>query len=462
MRRLRWLPAFFTLLLLQLSCGGPREPRWNVVLITLDTLRADHLGCYGYAHARTPNIDAFAAEALQFERAFSTINTTLPSHAAMLTGQFPRALGVPRNSFPVPEDVPVLAELLAEQGYATAAFVSASALHADLGLARGFATYDQTFDVRGVDQEQRRAEATTRAVLEWWEARPAKPFFLWVHYFDPHYPYTPPPPYDALYGADYNGPADGSMEYLLRIWGWSGPKITAPAADLQRLVDLYDGEIAYLDHWLGPLLARLGQDHVREHTLVIIVADHGESLTEHDYLFNHGRRLYEPSIRVPLMLRFPGAMAVSPRTVRDQVQSRDLFATILSIAGIDPPAGDSSVDLVPLAHGEPYAGGPYAFAEASRPWEIEKMYPKMYPNMPKAQMVVAYPWKLIVTPFERTVELYNLDEDPGELTNLAPQHGDRVANLREQLDQWWGAKLRMGVEPDPRSLERLRSLGYIK
>jgi len=447
------LPLVACFVLTALSgCGAPEEPQPNVVLITLDTLRADHLGCYGYDRARTPNLDAFAESALRYDNAFSTINTTLASHASMMTGRYPQNLGVPRNSFPLGADIPTLAQLFKANGYRTAAFVSCSALSSSMGLARGFELYDETLGIVEVDQEQRRGETTTAAVLTWLEENREGPFFLWVHYFDPHFPYDPPPPYDTIHGSGYQGPADGSMVYLQRVW--SG-QVRPTRADHQRLLDLYDGEIAYLDHCLGPLLERFNRPEMSR-TLVAITADHGEHLTERKIQYHHGSYVYQPSIRVPLIIRHPG-VAEQAGTVGDTVQSLDLFPTLLGAVSITPAAGSGGQDLA-LPANKPRT----AFAEASRPWEVEKRNPGQYQNIPKTTMVLQYPWKLVVTPYRRQMELYNLEQDPAEGHNLAAQETERARSLQQLLAGWRNQAGPAARPPDPENLRRLEALGYVQ
>jgi arylsulfatase A-like enzyme len=435
-----------------MGCGPAPEEQTSIVLITLDTLRADHLGCYGYARARTPIIDGFAGGALRFDNAFSTINTTLASHAAMMTGKHPQTLGIPRNSFPLSPEFPTIAELLSHAGYRTAAFVSCSALASGMGLARGFKTYDETFDLSAPDQEQRRAEATTAAALRWLKRNTDGPFFLWVHYFDPHFPYEPPAPFDTIHDTGYQGPADGSMGYLEKLWQ---NRISPARADLQRLVDLYDGEIAYLDHCLEPLLDELGRPGLKERTLVAVTADHGEHLTERRLKFYHGNYVYQPSIRVPLLIRLPSA-AARTGTVSETVQTIDLFRTLLGAAGVPAANGDRNQDLA-----GPLVPRP-AFAEASRPWSVENHNPNQYQNLEKAAMVVRYPWKLVVTPWRRQVELYNLQQDPAERNNLAASQTDRARELHSLLTGWREGAGPPAPLPNQENLRRLETLGYVQ
>lgn len=441
-------------LLATAGCSTPEGRQTSIVLITLDTLRADHLGCYGYARARTPNIDTFAGSALRFDNAYSTINTTLASHASMMTGRHPQNLGLPRNSFPLAPHIPTLAELLSRNGYRTAAFVSCSALASGMGLARGFEIYDEEFGLAAADQDQRRAEATTAAALQWLDRNSEGPYFLWVHYFDPHFPYDPPAPFDTIYGEGYQGPADGSMAYLEQLWQ---NRVSPTRADLRRLVDLYDGEIAYLDHGLGPLLDRLDRPEFKETTLVAITADHGEHLTERRLKFYHGNYVYQPSIRVPLLIRFPGDRR-EKGTVRETVQTLDLFPTLLAAAGIPPAEGTAGGDLSPQTG----SAGRAAFAEASRPWTVEEQFPDGYQNIPKATMVVEYPWKLVVTHWRRQVELYNLEQDPMERNNLAAQETERARKLLGLLTSWREGAGPRAEPPDQDNLKRLEALGYVQ
>lgn len=433
----------------------------NVVLITLDTLRADHLGCYGYRAARTPNLDRFAASGVRFTMATTVSNNTLPSHAAMLIGKHPQSFGVPRNGFKLPEGQSTLATLLQARGYDTGAFISAVVLHSSSGLGRGFDTFDETFDTQELDQLQRRAATTTAAAAEWLKARTARPFFLWLHYFDPHYPYTPPEPYDRLFYPEYEGPADGSIEYICGVAGVKGfPKHETTEADLRKLIALYDGEIAYLDAALAPVFEILDEEHHRADTLVIVVADHGESLTEHDYYFDHGEYTYQPSMRVPLLIRPP---VHDPRKgvsiVSESVSTIDIFPTVLAQIGLPIPEDTEGVDLTPLCRDTGDWVPQACFGEGCRPWSIEAQNPGAWANLGKHQFVLDYPWKLILTPYKKSVELYRLDSDPGELRNLATAHADVTARLIDELKRWRENAQSTG-EQLPDMQRKLRSLGY--
>jgi len=435
--------------------------RPNIVLITIDTLRADHLGCYGYEPAKTPNIDAFAASATRFELVTTTSNNTLPSHAAILTGRYPHQLGIPRNGYKYLGDAPTLATILSRQGYDTAAFVSASALAAELGLDEDFDVYDGDFDTEEVDQEQRRAPETTRLALRWLQGRGADPFFLWVHYFDPHYPYTPPPPFDNLFYPEYEGAADGSIAFISGISGVKGfPKLETTPEDHRKLIALYDGEIAFLDEHLGELFAILDGEDRRADTLVVLVADHGESLVEHDYYFDHGELAYQPSMRVPLLIRLPGQE--SGLVVTDAVQTIDVVPTVLGRPGLAAPDSLDGRDLTTLCEGGADEEKPPSFGERSRPWVAEKLYPGQWLNTGKAHFGLAYPWKLIETPYLQRTELYNLAKDPGELDDVAAAHPKQTKRLVRKLLHWRRDAGVESYEIDPKNVESLRALGYIE
>lgn len=452
------MPA--VLLALLLACETPPPPPPNIVVITMDTTRADHLGAYGYARAKTPAIDALAASGVRFDHAWTVSNNTLPAHVAVLSGLQPQRAGVPRNGHKLPSGTPWAPEALQAAGYETAAFVSASALSAKLGLDRGFDVYDDSFDVKELDQRQRHGDDTTDAALAWLAQRGDKPFFVWVHYFDPHYPYTPPAPYDSMYGVGYSGPADGSLEYLLQVWGRGGKeKIETSLADRQRMIDLYDGEIAWLDTQLARLFAGVDEGGRGQDTLIILTADHGESLDEHDYLFDHGEYVYEPSLHIPLIVRPPLRQGVSPAVVDTAVQNVDVASTALAMAGL-PTAALDGQPLMALLPGQAPAAVDRAFAESCRPWQIERRH-KGWKNLHKAQAVRDGDLKLIATPYQDKLELYDLSADPGELRNISAERPEDTKRLAELLETWRGGAVDIAV-PDAENMERIKALGYVE
>ena len=276
----------------------------SVVLVTLDTVRADHIACYGYRQIETPSIDQLAREGIRFEQAYAQVPLTLPSHVVILTGTYPMFNGVrDLTSTGLPATVPTLAEILRQNGYRTAAFVSSFVLNSMWGLARGFELYDDQTDRDTLNKSpsllERRGDRTMTRALSWLDSRPDGPFFLWVHLYDPHSPYRPAEP------------------YLSRYTG-----------------HLYDGEIAFDDAQLGRLFADLRRLKIYDDTVIVVTADHGESLGEHGEA-EHGFFIYNATLRVPLILKTPGSTLAS-RVVTDPVSLVDLAPAIAELSRISP------------------------------------------------------------------------------------------------------------------------------
>lgn len=422
----RWIPPGL-IALIGLGLAGawwaatrtPSGPL-NVVVITLDTLRADRLGAYGYAAGRTPHLDALARAGARFDDAVSTSPITGPAHAGLLTGRYPARLGVRDNATtPLPDSALTLAEMLASNGYDTGGFIGAFILDRPYGFAQGFQTFDGFTRVesgREANAERPGADVVDGA-LRWLAARSAeRPFFLWVHLYDPHAPYAAPASYGAAFAAQP-----------------------------------YDGEVAYTDAQVGRLRDALRAQGLMDRTMVMALADHGESLGEHGE-DEHGVFLYEPVIRVPWLVSGPGIAA--GRVVADQVRSLDLTPTVMSALGLQPSEALDGMDLMPLLRGETRAAAPPAYAES--------FYPRFHYGWSELRAVRADGWKVIDAP---RPELYNLREDPRELRNLYEAQralADRMIAEATRLDREFtgGAPVAV-VQPDRDTMERLRSLGYV-
>ena len=404
----------------------------DVFFISVDTLRADHLGCSGYPAETSPHIDALAAQGLLFEDAVCEIPLTSPSFGAMLTSRYPRSTGTVRNGLAMPGDVPLLAEQFQRAGYQTHCVQSNWTLKDDLfAIARGFDTYDDDFNRKrwGFIKPERYAdEVTKRSLKVLAERDPDRPLFMWIHYSDPHAPYR-----------------------FHRKFAPSG-KPRQGKTPREKTVPRYDSEVAYTDHHLGLVLKKISPDAV-----VLFVSDHGESLYEHGYL-GHGRRIYQPGLRIALIVRASG---VTPGRTNVPVRGVDVAPTLLALAGLDPLPDMAGVDFVdappPLNRArvvETYGGAVPAVPVvgdimASRP--------------PMRQGVLLEGWKLILN--EDTPELFYLPEDPGELADLSDAEPARVRELTALIEAWnVSTAAAMSLEPDLRKedMEALRSLGYVE
>ncbi len=427
------LPIAAALLLLA-ACSSKESPApaeqtvstagKNVLLITLDTLRADYLGCYGKKDIETPNLDGLAAEGVRFEHAVVQVPLTTPSHASILTGVYPpkhqiRDVG----GFILDEKIPTLAGVMGRHGFQTAAFVAASVLHHRYGLNRGFETYDDKMtsdpDVEklpGVVAEVRGDTVTERAV-EWLRGRDrSKGFFLWVHYYDPHFPYDPPHEFRTRYEKD-----------------------------------LYAGEVAFVDAQVGALLEALESERLTDSTLVVALADHGESLGDHGEQ-THGVFLYDSTVRVPLLIAGPG---VRRNVVADQLaRSIDVMPTALDFAGVQAPAGLDGESLMPLLRdGQPVRIN-YSY--------METFYPQTQMRWSELYGVRTVDRKYILAP---KPELYDLDTDSSETTNVIGQHADEAERLQKEV---WRVSGEPGQDReipyrslDEATMRELQSLGYV-
>ena len=298
----------------------PRFQPLNVVVVTIDTLRADHLHCYGYANIETPNLDALAQHGVVFENAVAQAPLTPTSHASIFTGQYPTVHHV-RNTggFILPSSSRPLARILQEQGWDTAAFVSSAVLKKVIGLNNGFAVYDDQMPRQGNKQEfgedaERRGSDTVDRAVHWLNGQSGKPYFLWVHLYDPHLPYEPPNPFKEKYR--------------------------------ERP---YDGEIAYADQQMGRLLEAVGKKAPSGRTIIAVLADHGESLAEHGE-FTHGVFIYDATLRIPFLMAGTGIPAGV--RVKQHARSIDFLPTLLALLGGKPPANIQGVNLIPAFSGK--------------------------------------------------------------------------------------------------------------
>ncbi len=395
----------------------------NVVVITIDTLRADHVGCYGYKQIHTPNIDALAADGARFERAYTAVPVTLPSHTVMFTGTYPMLNGMhdfAANKLNATQ--PTLAAVLKEHGYATAAVVGSAVLDSRFGLNRGFDFYYDHFDFNrlqesNLEEMERPGNMVADVTLDWLARNYNKKFFLWMHLYDPHYPYHPPAPYAA--------------EYKDRP---------------------YDGEIAFADAQVGRLIRFLKSKGLYNNTLIVLSGDHGESLGEHGEK-THGFFIYNATLHVPFMIHLPGAS--SPRVVPELVSLADLMPTVLQTLKMETPSQVQGRSLLPLIKAKPKD-------EEARSLYAETFLPRLHFNWSELRGVESAKYHFIDAP---RPELYDLTKDPGETQNLysdkkavGEEMRARLAGLIRQYSA--GQELAEKTGLDPALMERLKSLGY--
>jgi arylsulfatase A-like enzyme len=471
--------------------GDPPGNAPNVLLVTLDTTRADHFGAYGNERVRTPNFDAFADSGARFDQAMAQIPVTGPSHTTIMSGQGPWTHGGLLNGIPVPANVPLLAETMRTNGYRTGGFVSAYVLERSVGLDRGFQVYDDDFGLlkgwartlpgklmAGVGRHiepthvlERKGERTVDQALEWMKDQPDPsmgiPFFAWVHLFDPHGPYTPPAPWDTrYYEGDPRDPDHTSMESVVGVAEYLKPSIEG-ITDVQWVLDQYAGEISYTDAQFGRLLDWLEDNGLANNTLVIVVGDHGESLGEHDSWFNHGDDLYEPSSHVPLAIRMPGTIPAGT-VVEDPVELTDLVPTIHELLGIAIPELSDGSSLVSSMFGGAVRPVPMARSICfDREANIEG----------REQGLIDRPtWRMVAirTATGRYVEreaegfapaLYRHDSDPDEAEPIQPEGAENDflhAQAQAVLEGMSAEDLeRSSTELDDATRESLEALGYM-
>jgi arylsulfatase len=532
----------------------------NVVLITLDTTREDHFGCYGYKRNTTPHIDAFAKEAVLFSHAVSVIPLTTPSHASIMTGLHPHSHHVFRNSYPVHSDFTMLAEILNRQGYATGGFVSVKIIDSRIGFAQGFDYFsdvpeppdtgeksDNVFKqiikggITSTPLLQRRGDETIDEGLSWLHENKDQPFFSWIHLYDPHLPYTPPFEYGYRFNEQYEeylerirnplfkqraysdqvaySRADETNDlsispkeaftFLLDVFGARAHQYlssdSTPAGLKDDFIAAYDGELAFVDEQVRRILRFLIDNNVYDNTMVIIMADHGEILAEKEDYFGHHKHLYRGSMRIPVIMKFPG---IEPKSIDERITNVDILPTLLDALGIEVTIAMDGVSYWPAISADETVHVPeqlfygthtgqrrakeehkaqtqfsltrkirnvysrinnfikrffMSIFRMKQRWKIEKHFEKI--------AVVKGDWKLIRFDDAQgrkyiSYELYNLRQDPGETKNLIAEEDEVYRELKSLLEEYIQTK-RFSVHPlqddaqTEEEIKTLRSLGYM-
>lgn len=457
--------AVMALALLHGWACATEEARPSIVLITADTLRADRLGCYGSLTTRTPNVDRLAAEGMLFENAASPMPLTRPSHFSLFTSLYPRDHGVVDNAIPLPADLDTLPEMLRDNGYETAAFVGTALLGEGSGADRGFQVLDAP------RQRQRRGETVIEKAITWLTRRSTdQPFFLWVHLFDPHLPYAPPPPFrpDAEESLLTTLP-EVSWSRLLDLVAESEGEL--PGRFLEHALSLYDGEVEYLDAQLGVLYEAMEALDLLDRSAVVFTADHGECF-DHGIFFEHASCLYDGGVQVPLILRYPRSVAPGRRETA-QVELIDIAPTLAMLARLpEQPAFQGRNLLKGRGGGEgtaflqhPLHRSASVDLRRSRWQQLRSVagVPTRQVLTDREQLGVrTRQWKYILTGDDE--ELYDLEADPEELHNLSSEKPEIAARLRSSVQRWRKRHPLHVAEPgviDPRLRATLEALGYI-
>lgn len=460
--------------------SGNVSPVTPVILITMDTVRADHLGVYGYKRETSPNIDGFAMDGVRWENAIVQVPLTRPSHFTILSGRYPSSHGLLDNFSATPENIPLLSDMLGEKGYKTAAFVSAAVLNSSFNTRLGFQMYSDrienvvfdnsfllVFALRKIEalgriKAENSARETNEKVLTWLKENKENHFFMWAHYFDPHTPYNPAPAFRKMFtDSDYDIEKYYSYEWEKENYDSVQKKVYIDRKITDYAVALYDAEIRNLDEELGRLFNELKELKLYEKSLIILTADHGESF-DHGYYFDHGDRLYEGLIRVPLIIKFPGKKWQG-KTIETQVSSIDIAPTILEYLSLNHSGkmdGKSMISHVSNDEIDSQAETNYAYSQT--PYQEFFFY-----KAKELQSIRSNKWKYIYDIRTGAAELYDISSDPGEQTDFASSRPDimkefssELLNLTNSINKDSGRS--KTIEIDSTTKDQLKSLGYIK
>ena len=482
------------------TCGPAQDASGfrHILLISLDTTRADHLGAYAPGRIATPFLDRLASEGVLFRDATAPAPSTLAAHTSIMTGCYPHTHGVPRNNHEVAAENEMLAETLGALGFHTAGVLGSFALERRFQFHQGFEFFDENFDVEvdmsGVDQNQRRAEFVTDAVLAHVdEVRgEGQRLFLFAHYFDAHLPYDPPAPFDAqAVGASALEESSTAVaeqmvfEHQRRdvghAFGYRPTLVQGLPRDLLDaavpepigadpvLASLYAGEIEYMDGQIGRLIDGLRARGLLDETLVVVTGDHGETFWEHPDYWNHGSWVYQTTLHVPLMMRFPDGRGAG-RVVEQPVSTIDIVPTLCALLAAPQPARVEGVSLLPAIDGLAFERGD-VFGEATQPYAAEAG--DGWTNARKAHCIRAGKWKYIDAPYVEGggyEQLFDLEQDPGEHVNLLrPQPSEPLRAVRDELAERLRAfeaaaaplPVRLNQTQQEDTRKRLEALGYL-
>ncbi len=421
------------------GCGDAVERDWtNVILISIDTLRADHLGVYGYHRDTSPAIDSFARDAVVFRDAIAQAPRTLPSHAAIFTSLLPSHNGALGNyGYKLSDDELTMAEILAGQGFTTVAFTDGGLMSATYGLAQGFEHFHSA-------QERGRFETRVAPALEWISEHQDEPFFLFLHTYEVHLPLEPAPEYLNLFETEYSGPLPDVIPGDL-CWRINQGEVEISDEDLDHLIALYDGAIRSMDDSFKDLIQFLKAFDLYDSSLIVFTSDHGEEYGERGRVAHHGSTLFDEALRVPLIIKLPKRLADGSLVIDTQVRSLDILPTIMDVVGI--PALDHF-------EGTSLMGSALGGQQEPLP-AVSQIVGGRQVSLRDGS------WKLIRK--RSGTRLYDLRIDPSESVNVKRRHKRAVRRLDSRLDRMLGARpaKETPFEPSDEEIEELRALGYV-
>ncbi len=424
----------------------------NIILVTIDSLRPDHLGCYGYKRNTSPNIDKLAKEGVLFMQAISQAPWSYPSIFSIFSGTYPHIHGMISPAHKL-KDVSLLSQILKQNNYYT---MAVCAHYTISGIERLRQTFDKFLSFKGAADNfwiSNNAQVVTAAAINYLRSNYKRKFFLWLHYMDCHGPYKPPPPYYKMWDGESTEDING-MPISEHMWlGLGGvPQYMAKVMDVKHMsrekyISLYDGEISFVDSQIGILLDEVKKSGIEKNTLIILTSDHGESLGEHNY-FGHELLLYDVLLKVPLIIKFPQVFPYH-KIINKQARSIDIMPTILDVLNIAGPEAMEGKSLTPLIWEESNIETSYAYSS--------------YENYLKRYAIRTEGWKLIYTLEDDHYELYNLKQDPGELVNLYEKENKNAMMLKTELEKYLYLscdKEAEGIDAETKRI--LRSLGYLQ
>jgi arylsulfatase A-like enzyme len=448
----------------------PPEPDQLVILISIDTLRADHLGCYDHPWVQTPNIDQLAADGELFRRQVSAAPTTLNSHTSIMTGTYPHRHGVPRNGYVVDPQNLMLAEMFQSNDWQTGAFIAGYPLHSRFGFNQGFDDYDEEFQAESagisVRHSQRDGEAVTDATLGWLDRKFNKDTFLFVHYFDVHLPYVVPEPYHSQY-LKQDSVMKGTTEDVAKVqrrFARGDHRVWKHSMALSRR---YAGAVSYVDYQVGRLLDGLRERGIYDNALIVLTSDHGETMGEHPAheVWSHGWAVFDTTLHTPLIFRRPDGQR--GRRIQAQVSSVDIAPTLLDLLGIEVRTRFDGVSLGPGLRDEGDFESRWIFSQATKP-KVETGE-NGWANGDLARAVHTANYKFIIDPQREQELFFHLLADPGEQTNLISgdpeQPGQAVVRqLSQRMERWVGKAdpLPTKIDEGDEATGMLQALGYVE